>query len=96
MKNSKNKRTTILVIILLGLLVVAYKVVFMPVSDDSGIELENDIASERVEVILEKVRRINFDTNIIDDYRFKSLRGIESPLPFLPVGRKNPFAEFSK
>jgi hypothetical protein len=91
MKNSKNKRTIILVAILLGLLVVAYKVMF--VSSDSSLTTdENTVASGRVEAILQEVSRINFDISIKTDPKFQSLKSIEIPLISLPVGRENPFS----
>jgi hypothetical protein len=91
MKNSKNKRTAILAIILLGLLVVAYKMLFMAPSGDT-LGDENVAASVRVESLLKQVESINFDTSIMQDQKFKSLKSIETPLPSLPVGRKNPFS----
>jgi hypothetical protein len=94
MKKSKNKHTAILAVILLGLLVVAYKVVFAPPSDDLSVD-ENTAASERVESILKEVESINFDTSIIEDQKFKSLKTIEIPLVSLPIGRKNPFSAIS-
>lgn len=91
MKNSKNKRTIILVIILLGLLILAYKVIFAPGNSDLLTD-ENVIASTRIETILKQVQNINFDTSVMEDASFKSLKSIEIPLVSLPVGRKNPFA----
>jgi hypothetical protein len=92
MKNSKNKRTIILVAILLGLLVVAYKVMFVsPAADNSSMD-ENIVASARVEAILQEVSRINFDISIKTDPKFQSLKSIEIPLISLPVGRENPFS----
>lgn len=91
MKNSKNKRSTILVIILLGLLIVAYKFIFAP-SSESALSDENIAASARVENILKEIEDINFDTSVLQDQNFKSFKSIETPLISLPVGRKNPFA----
>jgi hypothetical protein len=93
MKNFKNKRTAILAIILLGLLVLAYKVMFAPTEDLSNDE--NVIASQRVEGILQEIESINFDTSIMENQSFKSLKSIEIPPLSLPVGRKNPFAPTS-
>jgi hypothetical protein len=50
-------------------------------------------AGARVEVILKEVAAINFNTDAIGDYKFKSLKSIETPLPALPVGRQNPFSD---
>lgn len=91
MKKSKNKRTAILVAILLGLLVLAYKIMFAP-SDADLIVDENIVASQRVEKTLKDIESIRFDTSIIDHPNFKSLKSIEIPLLSLPVGRKNPFS----
>ena len=91
MKNLKNKRPAILAIILVGLLIVAYKIVFVQPSEELLVE-ENITASKRVEAILQEVESINFDTIITKDPKFKSLKSIEIPLISLPVGRKNPFS----
>ena len=92
MNNSRHKRTTIMVLILLGLLIIAYKVMFVsPVEEDSLVS--EDIASgERVVGILREVESINFDTSVFQDAKFRSLRSIENILPVLPVGKKNPFS----
>lgn len=91
MKNSRNKRTTILVIILLGLLVIGYKVMFVPPSENSLLD-ENTVASERMENILQEIENISFDIGVINDKKFKSLKSIETPLVSLPVGKRNPFS----
>lgn len=95
MKNSKNKRTAILALILIGLLFVAYKVMFVSPADEMLAE-DNIAAGERVVSILREVESINFDVSIIEDPRFKSLQSIEIPLPSLPIGKKNPFSAASK
>jgi flagellar basal body-associated protein FliL len=93
MKNSKSKKTTIiLVVILLGLLAFAYKMLFMPAGDDST-ATENIAATARVESLLQLVESIKFDTAVMQDPKFKSLKSFETPLLSLPVGRTNPFAE---
>ncbi|MFH0804365.1 MAG: hypothetical protein V1896_02075 [Candidatus Zambryskibacteria bacterium] len=91
MKNFKNKRTAILAIILLGLLILAYKMMFAPTDEELLVD-ENIIASERVEKILRDIENINFDTSIIENQNFKSLKSIEIPMISLPVGRENPFS----
>jgi hypothetical protein len=91
MKNLKNKRTSILVVILLGLLIVAYKIMF--VSSDENLPLEENItAGDRVESVLREVESINFDTSVMEDPKFQSLESIEVPLISLPIGKKNPFS----
>jgi hypothetical protein len=91
MKNLKNKRTAILALILIGLLALAYKLMFASTEEDLLAD-ENIIASARVEAILKEIQNINFDISIIENENFKSLRNIEIPLISLPIGRKNPFA----
>jgi hypothetical protein len=92
MNNSKNKRSAILGVVLVGLLVVAYKVMFVAPSEDTTL-MENASASERVKTILQQVENTRFDTSIMQDSKFKSLKSIETPLISQPVGRKNPFSE---
>jgi hypothetical protein len=93
MKDSKNKRTTILVIILLGFLVIAYKMIFMPATDVNIDTLAaNASSSVDVENISQEMNGINFDTSIMQNPSFQSLRSIAAPLVPLPVGRQNPFA----
>lgn len=94
MKNSKNKRTATLSIILLGLLVLAYKVIFMPSSDDTLVE-ENTAVFEKVETVLAQIESIDFDTSVIKDEKIKSLKSIETPLISLPIGKRNPFTGYS-
>lgn len=94
MKNSKNKRTAILAIILLGLLVLAYKIMFVSDTEDLTTD-ENIASSQRVESILKEIEGISFDTSIMENASFKSLKSIEIPLPNLPIGRSNPFSIIS-
>jgi len=91
MKNPKNKRAIILGIILVGLLILAYKVMFAPSNDTPMID-ENVSASARVDGILQQVEGINFDKSIFQDGKFQSLKSIETPLVSLPIGKKNPFS----
>lgn len=91
MKNSKNTRTTVLAGLLVGLLIIAYKFMFVDSVDPMTAE-ENVATSQRVESILREVESINFDTNLVNDAKFQSLKSIETPLPSLPVGKKNPFS----
>lgn len=93
MKNSNNKRTIVLAIILVALLVLAYKVMFMS-SEESLTETGNNaLASQRVETLLKKIERIKFDLDIMQNEKFKSLESIETPLVALPIGKANPFAD---
>jgi len=91
MKTNKNNRTTALALLLVALLVVAYKVMFVSSPDDFFVS-ENMVASQRVEAVLKSVEQINFETNIILDPKFMSLQSIQRPLISLPIGKKNPFS----
>jgi hypothetical protein len=93
-KNSKNKRTAILAVILVGLLILAYKIMFVTSSEDL-LSNEDIVASGKVETILKEIESINFDTSITENQNFKSLKSIEIPLISLPIGRKNPFSSIS-
>lgn len=93
MKKSKNNRTAILSVILVGLLILAYKTMFGGTSEDLLVD-ENIIAGDRISAILTQIESINFDTSIMQNENFKSLKSIEIPLLNLPVGRKNPFQSF--
>jgi hypothetical protein len=93
MKKTKNNRTIILVVILLGLLILAYKVMFGSTSSsEEAIIDENVIASQNVESILQELQSINFDMSVTQNTSFNSLRSIETPIISLPVGRSNPFS----
>jgi len=79
-----------MLIVLVGLLIVAYKFIF--VSDEVNLTAEENIAaSERVESVLREVQRINFDTSLLRDPKLVSLKSIQVPLLSLPIGKKNPF-----
>ena len=94
MKSLKNKRTIILSVVLLGLLIIAYKTMF--VSSEQSLTIDENIAaSQKVEAILQKVQNIDFDTSVTEDPRFKSLQNIQILPLSLPIGRKNPFAPIS-
>jgi hypothetical protein len=98
MKKSKNKRAVILAIILLGLLIIAYKTTFTSAPIESiGVNMAGAEASldDSAVGILNEIESINFDMSITEDQNFKSLRSIEIPLMSLPVGRKNPFSSVS-
>jgi hypothetical protein len=92
MKNLKNKRTAILAVVLIGLLAVAYKVMFMAPSGADSSADQNVAASARVELLLRQVNNIKFDVSVVQNDKFKSLKNLELSLPSVPVGRRNPFA----
>ena len=91
MNKSKNNRTTFLALILVGLLILAYKVMFVGTDDLDLSAEENTAASVRVENMLLQVEKINFDTSVMRDPKFQSLKSIETPLISLPIGKSNPF-----
>jgi len=95
MKDSKNKNTIILVIIISVALILAYKFLFM--SSTNTVSLDSNIASTTEEVanIMQEVESINFDTSVIKNDKFNSLKSLETPLISLPVGKKNPFSSSS-
>jgi len=92
MKSKKNKNTGILVIILIGLLILAYKVMFVSPDVDLTTE-ENEIATIRIERLLNQLENANFDTSVLQDGKFQSLKSIEIPMISLPIGRENPFSD---
>lgn len=94
MNKSKNKKTGILLIVLLALLIIGYKVMF-PSAGDVLISDEQVLASQKVESILKEVESISFDTSVLQDLKSKSFVSLETPLVSLPVGKKNPFAAVS-
>lgn len=91
MKNSKKSNyTPVLIVVLVGLAIVAYKMMFAPASEE--LLVVDDVAVSRVEIILRQVESINFDSSIISDQKFNSLQSIEVPMISLPVGKRNPFS----
>lgn len=79
-------------LILLALLFVAYKVMFAPPGIDPYATDQSVMEGEKVVAILQQVEGISFDTSVISDPKFKTLKSIEIPLPSIPVGKKNPFS----
>lgn len=90
MKNSKKARTNLLLAVLVGLLIIAYKMLFSTPVDMSMDE--NAAASARVQATLIQVQAINFDVSALNEPKINSLQSIEIDLPNIPVGKKNPFA----
>jgi len=95
MNKRNNKRTAVLAIILLGLLVIAYKSIFMSSPVDIIDTNEDSQVGDNSTGILGEIDGINFDTTIIDDKIFKSLKSLEIPLASIPIGRRNPFSSVS-
>lgn len=80
-----------MLLVLLGLIAIAYKVMFVAPVDEALLVEDNIIAGERVVQILKDVESIDFDTSVFAESKFTSLKSIETPLLSLPVGKKNPF-----
>ena len=80
----------VLGIILVGLIILAYKVIF--VAEDDSATVDNSAATARAELLLQKVNSIKFDTQILQDEKFKSLKSLDIPLISLPIGRYDPFS----
>lgn len=93
-QKSQNNRTMVLAVVLIALLIVAYKVVFVvPIIEDSeSIYDENTAAVARIESVRLEIESINFDTSVFDSSEFRSLQDIDTPLVPLPTGKSNPFA----
>ncbi len=79
-------------IVLLGLLVIAYKSFFIQDEIEIGIANENENASARVATVLASMDRINFNKNILNDPKFATFKDFSVPMISLPIGKKNPFA----
>lgn len=90
MKKSNKNNTGMLLVLLIVILILAYKFMFAPVDD--GMYLVDDVALGRVEITLQQVQNINFDTTVVNDQKFISLQSIETPLVSMPIGRNNPFS----
>jgi hypothetical protein len=87
----KTKNTSLLLIFLVALLIVAYKFMFAAPYDPSY--LSSDLAESQIVIsTLNRLQTVNFDTSIANDPKFKTLRSIENPLPNIPVGKTNPFS----
>ncbi|MBN2093800.1 MAG: hypothetical protein JW740_00270 [Candidatus Zambryskibacteria bacterium] len=94
-QKAKSKiRTQIMLIILIGLLVIAYKVMYMPDQEEALLIDENVTASQRMESLLDQIEVVSFDMDIIINEKFESLKSIATPLISIPVGRDNPFSNF--
>lgn len=79
-----------LLIILLGLLIVGYKVVFAPQSEDLSTD-ENAAAIEGIDRIYQQIESIDFSISSIGS-EIQDFKSIETPLISLPVGKADPFS----
>lgn len=87
----KNKNTSILVIFLIALLIVAYKVMFTTPYDGT---LSSDFSESQVVIsTLSKLQMVNLNTAVVNDPKFGTLKSIQTPLPNIPVGKENPFSQ---
>lgn len=86
-----NNRTTILILLLVILGAIAVKMNFF-----GGIEapIGELVDTSSIDKIVAEVEAINFDTTVIQDRKFQSLKSIDTPLVSEPVGKKNPFSSF--
>lgn len=90
MKNSKKTNTGVLLAVLIGLLIVAYKVLY--VAPEDPYQEQNAVASERVGTLLREIESVNFNESVLSDPRFAEFKSIEIPLESLPIGKTNPFS----
>jgi len=90
-EETKKNRKWVLLIILMALLAVAYKVVFVSSVDETLIIDDNSSSADKINTIKQQIDSISFDTSILNDQKFNSLKSIDNPLPSLPVGKSNPF-----
>ncbi len=89
MKNAKNKSTTILLTIIIAAAAILYKNFLMPTNEN--VLESNILASTNIEDALEKVGAINFDMSVFNDPKLDTFKSIETTLPSISKGRKNPF-----
>ena len=88
---SKKQNTAVLSVILVGLIIVAYKILFTEPVDESLIS-ESTVESEKIVRILREVESINFSAGSVSDPKINTLKSIETDLPVIPVGKTNPFS----
>lgn len=94
MNKTSNKRTLILVLVLIVLVFIAFRVNFSSGTDSYITSEEIDSSESDISNILKSVDNINFDTSVISDSNFQYLKSIERPMPNFPVGKSNPFSGF--
>jgi hypothetical protein len=91
MKKTGNKNVLIGGVILIGLIILAYKL-FGGSSGDLASAGGNADVGNRIENILKEMESINFDTDTTQSQVFESFQSIELPLVSLPIGKSNPFS----
>lgn len=88
---SKNQNTAVLSVMLVAIIIVAYKILFATPMDES--QMYSSVAeSEKIIQVLREVESINFKIGNASDPKLDTLESIETPLPNLPVGKTNPFS----
>ncbi len=91
MNTKSNKRTLILVCLLIVLVFVTFRVNFNSNINENYIIDEADSFESDIINILKYVDNIDFDTTVVSDKNFQSLKSIDRPIPNLPVGKNDPF-----
>ncbi len=94
MKN--NSKTTLVLLLVLGLVMFVAYYNSSSTSEKSGATEERLAAVQEVEVLLAKVQAISLDFAILESREFVYLKDQTSPILNLPVGRPNPFAPVRK
>lgn len=92
MRTKKNTRTNMLVILLIAIVIFGYKFLFVEPVDEFSFQ-ENQAVMDRVTVLIQSIENINFDTDVINDPKFNSLKSIDTPLINIPLGKDNPFSQ---
>lgn len=88
---SKNQNTAVLSVILVGIVIVAYKILFTDPIDQSLMS-DSVVESEKIIQVLREVESIDFTSGDATDPKISTLESLEIPLPNLPVGKTNPFS----
>ena len=91
MSKSSNKRTPLLLVTLIALLLVGYKVIFVVPPE---VEEVNPASIIRLEGMINQLNSINLTNSAMNDPKLDTLEDINQPLPSLPIGRENPFSSF--
>lgn len=92
-----NKRTMILLLLLVAVSAIAYPMLrgdSATTAEDT--ELQDGVASDEVLSILTVLQSINLDTTVLSNKTFNSLLDFTMPLPVMSLGRLNPFATLGR
>jgi hypothetical protein len=95
-------KTVINIVIILGLVVVAFAAFFL-YNQRGGFGLDlnqnervTEVAQQEIQVFIEyrkTLDQIEIDDSVLEDIRFTALRDFSDEVEELPVGRTNPFTE---